>query len=297
MKQAAPPPGSQVSGIEGIQWYLTEVGGSPVSPMAGDKQPHMLLDPEEKQATGFAGCNHFFGSYKRDGSLLTFGPMGATRMACPDLEMGLETSVLEAVERTLRWKIEDGDLLFLKNDDVLARFSREQSDAAKAYTTTTGKTIAVSQTHPAGRSHATIEIRTEGFEHNFREVFEDRDPVSDVLVADLDGNGFDEIYIVTKSAGSGSYGSVLGFASNKDKSLSMIHFPEIREGDAHFQGYRGHDTFKIEGQKLVRIFPVYNKGDTNGNPTGSRRKLVYGLVPGEAGWQLRVEQARTLDDP
>jgi heat shock protein HslJ len=57
MKQATPPPGAEAAGIKGIQWYLTEVGGSPVSPMAGDKQPHMLLDPEENQATGFAGCN------------------------------------------------------------------------------------------------------------------------------------------------------------------------------------------------------------------------------------------------
>jgi heat shock protein HslJ len=223
MKKAMPPSGAQAADIEGIQWFLTEVGGAPVSPLAGGKQPHMLLDPVEKQATGFAGCNHFFGSYKRDGSLLTFGQMGATRMACPDLEIGLETSVLEAVESTLRWKIEDGDLLFLKADDVLARFSREQSDAAQAYTTTTGKTIAVSQTHPAGRSLATIEIRTEGFEHSFREVFEDRDPVSDVFVADLDGNGFDEIYIVTKSAGSGSYGSVLGF--RLEQGQEPVHDP------------------------------------------------------------------------
>jgi hypothetical protein len=77
----------------------------------------------------------------------------------------------------------------------------------------------------------------------------------------------------------------------------MIHFPEIREGDAHFEGYMGHDSFAIEGSKLVRMFPVYNKGNTNENPTGGKRKLVYGLVPGEAGWQLRVEQAKTLDDP
>jgi heat shock protein HslJ len=288
MKQAMPPSGAQAADIEGIQWYLTEVGGAPVSPMAGDKQPHILLDPAQKQATGFAGCNHFFGSYELDGSSLTFGQMGATRMACPDLEMGLETSVLEAVERTLGWKIEDGDLLFLKADDVLARFSREQSDAAKAYTTTTGKTIAVSQTHPAGRSLATIEIRTEGFEYNFNEVFEDRDPISDVFVADLDGNGFDEIYIITTAAGSGGYGSVLGLASNKDKSLSMINFPEPRKGDARFEGYMGQDTFKIEDGKLVRIFPVYNKGDTNAHPTGGRRKLIYGLEPGEAMWQLSI---------
>ncbi|MFZ1956312.1 MAG: hypothetical protein WAU34_12510, partial [Desulfobacterales bacterium] len=121
------------------------------------------------------------------------------------------------------------------------------TDVSKAYRTKTGKTIIVSETHPVGRSLSTIEIRTKGFEHNFQAVYEDMDPISDVFVADLDGNGFDEIYIVTTAAGSGSYGGVLGFASNKDKSLSMIHFPEVQMGDEHFDGYMGHDTFTIEG--------------------------------------------------
>jgi hypothetical protein len=171
------------------------------------------------------------------------------------------------------------------------------TDAINEYSTKTGKTFVVSQTHPAGRSLATIEIRTEGFENNFEEVLEDRDPISDVFVADIDGNGFDEIYIVATAAGSGSYGTVLGFASNKDKSLSMIHFPEMREGKAHFEGYMGHDTFTIEGRKLVRLFPIYKKGDTNENPTGGRRKLVYGLYPGEAMWQLRIENSEELNIP
>jgi heat shock protein HslJ len=126
MKQETPPPGAEAAGIEGIQWYLTEVGGAPISPMAGDKQPHMLLDPEEKQATGFAGCNNFFGSYELDGSSLTFGPMGATRMACPDLETGLEASVFHALENTRKWEKAEKELLLLDGDDVLARFSREK---------------------------------------------------------------------------------------------------------------------------------------------------------------------------
>jgi hypothetical protein len=171
------------------------------------------------------------------------------------------------------------------------------TDAPKTYRTKTGKTIIVSEMHPAGRSLSAIEVRTRGFEHDCQEVYPDRDPISDVFVADLDGNGFDEIYIITTSAGSGSYGNVLGFASNKDKSLSMIHFPEMRKGDEHFEGYMGHDTFKIEVQRLVRIFPIYNKGDTNKNPTGGRRRLVYGLYPGEAMWQLRMEQSEKLNAP
>jgi hypothetical protein len=170
-------------------------------------------------------------------------------------------------------------------------------DAPKEYKTRTGKTIIISETHPVGQSLSTIEISTKDFEHNYPEIYKDRDPISGVFVADLDENGFDEIYIITTSAGSGSYGTVLGFASNKDKSLSMINFPEIQARDEDFKGYMGHDTFKIEDQKLVRIFPVYNKGDTNQNPTGGTRKLLYGLYPGEAMWQLKVEKSETLNSP
>lgn len=171
------------------------------------------------------------------------------------------------------------------------------SNAPTEYKTKTGKTIIISETHPAGQSLSTIEISTKDFEHNYLEKYPDRDPVSDAFLADLDGNGFDEIYIITASAGSGSYGTLLGFASNKDKSLSMINFPEIQERDENFKGYMGHDTFKIEDQKLVRTFPIYNEGDTNKNPTGGTRKLVYGLYPGEAMWQLKVGKSETLNSP
>ena len=129
MKQATVPPGKETAGIEGIQWYLTEVGGAPISPMADDKQPHILLDPAQNQATGFAGCNNFFGRYELDGASLTFGPMGATRMACPDLETGLEMSVFEALESTRNWKKSDGELLLLDEDAVLARFSFQKNES------------------------------------------------------------------------------------------------------------------------------------------------------------------------
>jgi len=183
---------------------------------------------------------------------------------------------------------------------VLISCSDTQSGSSKdlkTYQTKTGKTIIISETHPTGQSLSTIEISTKGFKHNYAEIYEDRDPISDVFLADLDANGFDEIYIITTSAGSGSYGTVLGFASNKDKSLSMINFPEIRKGNEDLEGYMGHDTFKIEDRKLIRIFPIYNRGDTNSNPTGGKRMLLYGLYPGEAMWQLKVEKSENLNTP
>ncbi len=172
-----------------------------------------------------------------------------------------------------------------------------QSNASKELKTKTGKTIVISETHPVGQSLSTIKISTKNFEYNYPEIYKDRDPISDIFLSDLDGNGFDEIYIITTSAGSGSYGTVLGLASNKDKSLSMINFPEIQEGDNNFKGYMGHDIFKIEDRKLVRIFPIYYQDDTNQFPTGGKRKLVYGLYPGEAMWRLKVETSETLHSP
>ena len=169
------------------------------------------------------------------------------------------------------------------------------SNATTKYKTRTGKTIIISETHPVGQSLSTIKISTQDFENKNQEIYEDRNPISNVFVTDLDGNSFDEIYIFTISAGSSSFGTILGFASNKDKSLSMINFPEIQEGDKNFEGYMGHDVFKIEKRKLIRIFPIYNEGNTNQNPTGGKRKLVYGLYTGEAMWQLKVEKSETLD--
>jgi len=124
--------GPDAVGMEGIRWYLVEVAGSAVSPMAGDKQPHIMLDSAQKRASGFSGCNNFFASYELDGESLKFGPVGATRMACPDLEMGLETEVFKAIEQTKTWKIKNGELLFLDDSKVLARFTMSQASSGSA---------------------------------------------------------------------------------------------------------------------------------------------------------------------
>lgn len=163
------------------------------------------------------------------------------------------------------------------------------ADASSSeYTTRSGKSIHVTETHPVGQSLSDVSIKTVGFEYNLEETLSDIDPIKDVHIADLDSNGFDEIYIITVSAGSGSYGNVIAYASNRDKSLSMINFPEIREGDERFTGYMGHDTFTIIINRLVRSFPIYLTADTGSRPTGGTRRVTYELIPGEAAWQLQI---------
>jgi heat shock protein HslJ len=120
------------AGIEDMEWRLIEVSSAPVSPIAGEKQPHIKLDPVRKQAAGFAGCNNFFGGYELDGSSLKFGPIGSTRMFCPDLQMSLETEVLKALEMTRAWKITGGDLLLFDDSEVLACLTTDRGEKNNA---------------------------------------------------------------------------------------------------------------------------------------------------------------------
>ena len=52
----------------------------------------------------------------------------------------------------------------------------------------------------------------------------------------------------------------------------------------------GHNKFSLEDGKLVNSFPVYLENDSNANPTGGKRKILYRLIAGEAGWILKPEK-------
>ena len=114
--------------------------------------------------------------------------------------------------------------------------------------------------------------------------------VTGAEVADLDSNGSPEIYVYVHSAGSGTYGSLIGYSANRRKSLSEIYLPPVTENEAAARGYMGHDQFAVVENALVQRFPIYREGDVNAKPTGGTRQIQYRLVPGEAGWILRVDR-------
>ena len=108
-------------------------------------------------------------------------------------------------------------------------------------------------------------------------------------VGDLDANGFPEVYVYVTSAGSGSYGSLVAYAVNNGKSMTPIYLPPITDDAKASKGYMGHDEFAVLEGVLGRRFPIYKEGDTNSDPSGKTRQLQYKLVPGEAGWVLRLK--------
>ena len=110
--------------------------------------------------------------------------------------------------------------------------------------------------------------------------------ITNVEVEDLNADGYPEIYVYVNSAGSGSYGSLIAYASNRNRSLSEIYLPPLEDDPDASKGYMGHDTFAVGEGALLRRFPVYREGDTNAEPSGGTRQLQYRLEPGEAGWRL-----------
>jgi len=109
-------------------------------------------------------------------------------------------------------------------------------------------------------------------------------------IADLNCDGSPEIYVYVTSAGSGSYGSLVAYSANRRKSLSSIYLPPIMDNQAAKKGYMGHDEFAVVETTLVRRFPIYQQDDINAKPTGGMRQLQYKLIPGEAGWILKVDK-------
>ncbi len=114
--------------------------------------------------------------------------------------------------------------------------------------------------------------------------------ITNVEVSDLNVDGYPEIYIYVNSAGSGSYGSLIAYASNRNLSLSEIYLPPVEAGSVEAQGYMGHDEFGLVENTLVRRFPIYRDGDPNSTPSGGTRQIQYKLVAGEAGWVLRKDR-------
>lgn len=167
--------------------------------------------------------------------------------------------------------------------------SQPESELLK---TSTGKSILLI-TDKKNNSLNDITVIPLDFPNNQDSLFiQNSDPIQLTVLSDLDANGFDELYLITRATGSGSYGRIFGFASNQDLSLTPIYVPEITEDDVQingdFYGYMGHDSIYFEKNKLYRKYPVYKEGDANCCPSGGHKTHQYSLQAGEASWLLEI---------
>ena len=137
----------------------------------------------------------------------------------------------------------------------------------------------------------TLTIQPRGLEIiNDSVVHEIDGSVTNAEIEDLNSDGWPEVLVYINSAGSGSYGSVIGYSVNNGKSMSGIYLPDIMDNPEASKGYMGHDEFAIVETTLVRRFQTYNEGDSNANPTGDMRQIQYKLVDGEASRLFKIDK-------
>lgn len=183
-----------------------------------------------------------------------------------------------------------------KNDNAVVATPKTGNDLSSAvtvtkeYKTKTGKTFVVETSHPEGASLSNIKVSLKevpGAEMKFDNV----DVVNKVMLADLDADGFDEIYITTTSAGSGSYGNLYGVSSLKDKSVSGVYMAPVENADMgkgkQFEGYEGHDDFELVDNSMIRSFPIKSEKAT-------RRQVNYKMKAGEATYLFYIKNSTTM---
>jgi heat shock protein HslJ len=100
--------------IEGKTWALTAIeANGAAQPILPGTVVTAVFDAEKNQVTGSAGCNNYFGGYKRIRLILTFpSAMGATRKFCGEPEglMRQEQDYLTTLAAGQSYEIKGGEL-------------------------------------------------------------------------------------------------------------------------------------------------------------------------------------------
>lgn len=104
--------------LAGTRWVMV---------LEGEHAPNQrapTLEIGERRAAGFGGCNNWFATVSQQGDGLSFGIVGATRMACEPEAMNREQAFVGVLGAT-RFARRDGEALVLLNisRQPLARFA------------------------------------------------------------------------------------------------------------------------------------------------------------------------------
>jgi heat shock protein HslJ len=145
---ASPPFAAALSlpNITGTQWRCTEIADTNGSLVPVPGEPPTLLIAADDKVSGFAGVNRYFSTATFASVMappipLTFGPVGATRMAGPPDQMELERAFTSMLSRVRFAQVvgaaaagtgggttsADATLILSGDAGVLARFAPAES--------------------------------------------------------------------------------------------------------------------------------------------------------------------------
>ena len=122
-------PNGDAASLAGTSWKLVSYGSaSAPQPAAPDVETNLAFGSDGK-LNGSMGCNGFSGNYSVQGEKITFGPITATLMACPDPQMAQEGAAFQVLKDTANFKL-DGSTLTITSAD---------GNTALMFTAATGK--------------------------------------------------------------------------------------------------------------------------------------------------------------
>jgi heat shock protein HslJ len=102
--------------LDGTQWSLRSWDGEE----AASAEPLVTLTYSEGSFAGRSGCNSYTGPVET-GDLpgaISIGPIISTRMACPELDMQVETRYLTNLQAVTKFGIQVGDLALTYQDET-----------------------------------------------------------------------------------------------------------------------------------------------------------------------------------
>ncbi|HMS63715.1 MAG TPA: hypothetical protein PKD83_00515 [Ignavibacteria bacterium] len=181
-------------------------------------------------------------------------------------------------------KKDSTEIMTIKKDTTLIVKKEMKTKSGKIYTIVESK---------PGYSLSNFYISGSGFKNSHDTLkYPNKNPMTNAVLSDLDNNGFEEMYVFTKSTGSESFMEIIGVASLNDTSFGEIIVQEITTEDVEknekFNGYMGHDSVYISGKKIFREFPVYKSSSSGTDSTDGRRRIIYMLKTEDNNYQLYV---------
>lgn len=107
--------------LEGTTWKLARMESIPASAVDAEEDAFTLeFNAADTLVAGRTNCNRFFGKYERTGKSLKMGPLGMTRMACPEMEY--EDSFVRMLDGVDSYEIKGSELKLLDGGQVVAEF-------------------------------------------------------------------------------------------------------------------------------------------------------------------------------
>jgi copper homeostasis protein (lipoprotein) len=115
-----------VSPLENIYLKLTRLGDHGVPVFEGQREAHIVLHSEEQRVAGTGGCNRFSGTYEIEGSLISFGVMAITKMACLESK-DVDLALMAALEKVASFRKTAHHLELLDEEgSTVARFEARE---------------------------------------------------------------------------------------------------------------------------------------------------------------------------